>query len=502
MKLKTRLIIAFLITMFLPAILFGVSGWNIIQYQSKSIQMEYGLGIDTYGILSNPLQILNKLTRGTYNKIYLTATETPEKFESLDFIKELDEDLKGSYSYIILRKGEDIIYRGSEKDSNLKKYLPKFGEFDTDIEGGFYIDANNPVLLKQQDFYFEDRSEGSIFIVTDVRNLIPQIKTSFVQLLLAYIIVTLLTALVVVYWIYLSIIKPLNVLRIATSEITKGNLNFSIEADPKDEIGQLSIDFEEMRIRIKELLELRLENETKTKELVGNITHDLKTPITAIKGYSEGIMDGVADTPEKQKKYIETIYNKTNSMSALVDELLLYSKIENNKVEYYFTKLNLDNFFSDCIEEVSLDLELKNISIFYENKTDRPIYVLADPEQLKKVVNNIIMNSVKYITNKKGLINIEVVDDNEYIQICISDNGIGIPAKDLPYIFERFYRSDESRNTTKGGSGLGLSIAKKIVKDQNGEIWARAQEGKGTSIYIKFRKYEESDDKKNTNYRR
>ena len=112
--------------------------------------------------------------------------------------------------------------------------------------------------------------------------------------------VTLLTAIVIVYWIYLSIIKPLNVLRIATSEITKGNLNFSIEGDFKDEIGQLSIDFEEMRIRIKELLELRLESEIKTKELVGNITHDLKTPITAIKGYSEGIMDGVADTQKNR----------------------------------------------------------------------------------------------------------------------------------------------------------------------------------------------------------
>ena len=490
MKLKTRLIIAFLITMFLPAILFGVSGWRIIQYQSESIQEEYGLSIDTYGILSNPLQVLNKLTRGTYNKIFLTARETPEKFESLDFIKELDEDLKSSYSYIILRKGEDVIYRGSEKDSDLKKYLPKFGEFDTDIEGGFYIDANTPVLLKQQDFYFKDGSEGSIFIITDARNLIPQIKSSFIQLLFAYMVVTLLTAVVVVYWIYLSIIKPLNILRIATSEITKGNLNFSIEGDFKDEIGQLSVDFEEMRIRIKELLELRLENEVKTKELVGNITHDLKTPITAIKGYSEGIMDGVADTPDKQRKYIETIYNKANTMSTLVDELLLYSKIENNKIEYHHTKLNIDDFFSDCIEEVSLDLELKNISISYENKIDKSIYILADPEQLKKVTNNIIMNSVKYITNKKGIINIESIDDNEHIQICISDNGIGISVEDLPYVFERFYRSDESRNTTKGGSGLGLSIAKKIVEDHDGEIWARAQEGKGTCIYIRFRKYE------------
>lgn len=490
MKLKTRLIIAFLVIMFLPGILLGLSGVYIVNNQMESVHEEYGIDIAVYDILSNPLQVLNRFTRGTYNKISFTIDEHPEKLENLDFVMELDEELDDRFSYIILRKDNEIIFNGNHNKGGEEQYLPTFNEFDTDIEGGFYVGSNNPFLLKQQDFYYKDGSKGSIFIITDVRNLIPQIRNSSIQLIIAYIIISLFTAIIVVYWLYFSIIKPLNVLKIATSEITKGNLNYSIEGDPDDEIGQLCIDFEAMRIRIKDLLESQLENEKSTKELVSNISHDLKTPITAIKGYSEGIIDGVADTEEKREKYIKTIYNKANSMSILVDELLQYSKIENNKIDYQFSKLNIDDFFNDCIEDLNLDLEVKDIEISYKNNLNKNVNILADPEQLKKVINNIISNSVKYIDRNKGLIHIEITDENEFIQIGISDNGVGIPAEELPFIFDRFYRTDKSRNSTKGGSGIGLSIAKKIIEDHDGEIYARSQEKVGTTIYIKLRKYE------------
>ena len=169
--------------------------------------------------------------------------------------------MKQSYSFIILRKGSKIIYKGSENDINIENYLPDFGEFDTNIEGGFYIDTNKPFLLKQQDFHFVDGSEGSIFIITDVRNWIPQIRNSAQQLVLVFIIVTLLTALISVYWIYFSIIKPFNTLRIATSEITKVILIIPLKGILVMKLGNFVLILEEMRIRIKELLEGQLESE-------------------------------------------------------------------------------------------------------------------------------------------------------------------------------------------------------------------------------------------------
>ncbi len=493
MKLKTRIIIAFLIIMFLPGILFGISGISIINYQKNSIQKEYGSNLNVYDILVNPLQILNRFTRGAYNNISLIANDSPDTLADVEFLEKLNKEVATRFSFIILRKDDEIIYNGSQGKTSIKKYLPTFGDYSTDVEGGFYIDSNKPFLLKQKDFYFEDGSLGSIFIITDVSNIIPQMRHSLIQLLITYILVTILTASIAVYWLYYSILKPFNTLKIATSEISKGNLNYSIQGNPKDEIGQLCIDFDAMRIRIKDLLETQLENEKNTKELVSNISHDLKTPITAIIGYSEGIIDGVADTQKKQEKYIRTIYKKANSMSNLIDELRLYTQIENNNISYRFSKLNVDEFFSDCIEELSLDLEIKRIRITYENNLHKSIHILADAEQLKKVINNIIVNSVKYIGSKDGLIHINIRDKEESVEIGISDNGIGIAQKDLPYIFDRFYRTDRSRNSSQGGTGLGLSIAKKIVEDHKGEIFAKSQEGKGTTIYVRLRKYEVED---------
>ena len=173
-----------------------------------------------------------------------------------------------------------------------------------------------------------------------------------------------------------------------------------------DEIGQLCQDFEEMRIRLKESTEEKIQYDKESKELISNISHDLKTPITAIKGYVEGIMDGVASSPEKLDKYIRTIYNKANDMDRLIDELTFYSKIDTNKIPYTFSKINVSNYFRDCIDEVGLELEARGVELGYFNFVDEDVMVIADAEQLKRVINNIIGNSLKYMDKKHGIINI------------------------------------------------------------------------------------------------
>ncbi len=501
MKLKSRLLTAFLIITALPIILIAISGGTILRYQVNSIQQTYDLSSDPVQVFSNPLQILSRITRGVYNDIVITAKKSPQRFEDMNYINYLNEELKSKYSFIVLRKGEDFIYSGNQdKLDKILHCLPNFGDYNAVIEGGFYVDGNEPFLLKQQDFKFSDGTNGSIFIITDVDNLVPQIKESIVQIVYALIMVIIITAAVLIIWIYRSILKPLNILHAATDAMKEGNLDYSIEGDPEDEIGQLCVDFEEMRIRLKELIEVRLKNEEDIKELISNISHDLKTPITAIKGYTEGIMDGVADTPEKKEKYLKTIYTKAGDMSVLVDELAFYSKIDCNTVPYNIKSINLHDYFSDCIEELSLDLEVKNIELSYENDTDHNLKVHADAEQLKRVINNITGNSVKYIGNKKGFIQIRVKDIGDYVEIACEDNGKGIAAKDLPFIFDRFYRADASRNSTKGGTGLGLAIVKKIIQDHMGNIRAVSEEGKGTIIYFTLKKYkEETAHEQNTN---
>ena len=145
-------------------------------------------------------------------------------------------------------------------------------------------------------------------------------------------------------------------LQVATQNIKYGYLDFDVEVHNKDEIGELCEDFEEMRIRLKDNAEEKLRSEQQSKELISNISHDLKTPITAIKGYVEGLIDGVADTPEKQNKYLQTVYSKAIDMDHLINELSFYSKIDTNKIPYTFSRLNVVGFFEDCAEDLSREL--------------------------------------------------------------------------------------------------------------------------------------------------
>ena len=272
-------------------------------------------------------------------------------------------------------------------------------------------------------------------------------------------------------------------------KIKDGNFDYALSTDAEGEIGELYRNYEDMRLRLKESTEEKQASDGKNKELISNISHDLKTPITAIKGYVEGIMDGVADTPEKMDKYIRTIYNKANDMDKLINELTTYSSIDNNRIQYNFQRINVADYFGDCVEEVGLELESRNIKLNYENLVSQDTVVIADAEQMKKVINNIISNSVKYMDKPNGRICIRILDQDDSFQVEIEDNGKGIPQKDLQRIFERFYRTDTSRNSAQGGSGIGLSIVKKIIEDHGGYIWATSKEGEGTCMHFVLRKY-------------
>ena len=318
-----------------------------------------------------------------------------------------------------------------------------------------------------------------------------QVKLMAKDMILTATIILVFTALSVGLWIYRSIAVPLVKLKKATKNIKEGNLDFVLEVEGNDEFSQLCQDFEEMRKRLKESTEEKILMDKENKELISNISHDLKTPITAVKGYVEGIMDGVADTPEKMDRYVRTIYNKTNEMDHLINELTFYSKIDTNRIPYTFSKLNVEDYFSDCAEELGLEMATMGIELVYANYVEKGVQVIADGEQIRRVIHNIVSNAIKYMEKPRGIIQLRVKDVGDFIQVEIEDNGKGIAAKDLPYIFDRFYRTDVSRNSSKGGSGIGLSIVKKIMEDHGGKVWATSRLGIGTIMYFVLRKYQE-----------
>ena len=372
----------------------------------------------------------------------------------------------------------------------------------TRIVIGFGMSILVPLLLFSATLYglrhtkLAQQAKNSTEVVYDISvgesaNSQTQVRLIAKDVLFTATVILVFTALSIGLWIYRSIATPLVKLKKATQNIKEGNLDFVLEVEGDDEFSELCRDFEEMRKRLKESAEEKVLMDKENKELISNISHDLKTPITAVKGYVEGIMDGVADTPEKMDRYVKTIYNKTNEMDHLINELTFYSKIDTNRIPYTFSKLNVEDYFSDCAEEVGLELETRGIELVYANYVESGIQVIADGEQIRRVIHNIISNAIKYMDKPKGIIQIRVKDVGDFIQVEIEDNGKGIAAKDLPSIFDRFYRTDVSRNSSKGGSGIGLFIVKKILEDHGGKVWATSRLGIGTIMYFVLRKYQE-----------
>lgn len=487
MKFKTRLLITSIAIVLVPLLLTSIA---FIVVASHVENMENEVGILDRKNLARAYTIENysQMTEEVLQEVKGQIEHDSVKLEDRNYLDEIGGELNDKFSYIIVRKADEVYYTGNDTDSQqIFDMLPEYGNELPDSETGLYYNDMKK-LVKQLDFRFADGEDGSFFIVTSVRSLIS--KNALREMIFALILVLCLTSMVLTWWMQKGLFTPINQLNTAMQNIAEGNLEYMLTTEEKGEIGELYRNYEDMRLRLKESTDEKFEHEQKNRELVSNISHDLKTPITSIKGYVEGIMDGVADTPEKMDKYIRTIYDKANDMDRLINELTTYSGIDTNRIPYNFRRINVTDYFGDCVEEVGLDLESKNIELNYDALVEPSTQIIADPEQLKRVINNIISNSVKYMNKEKGVIDIRILDELDSIRVEIEDNGMGIAAKDLPNIFERFYRTDASRNSSKGGSGIGLSIVKKIIEDHGGYIWATSKENEGTCMHFVIRKYQ------------
>lgn len=511
--------IAFLLMTVIPFALMIVSTNVILSNQSSILEADYRADEGYINFFSNPIYVFYNMTMTDFEELVNTADTMPERFHDRDYLKQRNAFLESRDSFLVVRKNNRDYFVGNQKQYEKISVLPGFGSYDPGYTDTISIARDVPCLIKSKDFYFPDKSQGQIFLVTDLTHILPTWEQSVKQLVASIILILFLTACFLTIWLYNSIAKPLYILQIATREIGHGNLTDPVQVNSTDEIGELCRDLDDMRIRLREMIEERILYEQETRALISSMAHDLQTPLTSIKGYTEGILDGVANTPAKQEKYLRTILNKASDMSYLVDELSVFSKIEQNSLPYHFIPLSVHDYFEDCIGEFSLDLETKNIHLEYENMCAADTKILADPEQLHRVMQNIIGNAVKYLDKPQGYIIISITDlpipepptplyrqlnpdgtpkepdpppapPDRFIQIRIQDNGPGIEEKDMPYIFKRFFRADASRNSSRGGSGLGLAIVAKIIEDHGGRVWARSIYGKETSIYLMLKKIE------------
>ncbi len=496
MRFRTKLLITSLAIVIIPVILaigtyLALGRYLIYKQQAQ----QFSSAVD-YSMVSDPGGTFAEMTDDLVEEIQHKMQTDPYILEKEDYLKELDEQVATRYSYILVRKGEDLYYVANRDKANaVINELPGFGN---EIKGIYYTQSRH--LVRQVDFVFSDNVNGSLYIITGIRTALTTSLILYMSIAILFIL--LVTSILLTMWIGRSFFGPIDELNNAMQHIKDGNFDYILPTDIKEkgEIGAMYRNYEDMRLRLKESAEEKIEREKQNKELISNISHDLKTPITAIKGYSQGLLEGVADNPEKQKKYIRIINNKANDMNNLINELTLYSSIDNNRIPYNFVRLNVADYFGDCIEEIGADLESKSIKLNYSNLTAPDTQIVADPEQIKRVVNNVVNNSVKYLGRDDGTgqIDIRILDEIDSVRIELEDNGRGIAQKDIPNIFDRFYRTDSSRNSKQGGSGIGLSIVKKIIEDHGGYIWATSHEGDGTCMHFVLRKYVDFADSPDT----
>lgn len=283
-----------------------------------------------------------------------------------------------------------------------------------------------------------------------------------------------------------SIMEPMTILQTATHELRDGNLDYKVPYSSKNEIGQVCADFEEMRQRLKESVEQQQKYEENRMQLIAGISHDLGTPLTTIKGYASGILDGIADTDEKKMRYVGVIYDTAQGMDTLVSELSMLSKLSLDKVPFYFEKIKAKDFFEEYTAYAADTLGEAGIEFIYNFECDKDREINIDPAQFRRVLNNLIDNSRKYgAEDGTAKIMLSVRNgENGHTEISIEDNGQGVPADERDKIFETFYRGDKARTGHKNGSGLGLAITKQITDRHGASIRADESELGGLKVII------------------
>ena len=307
MKFKTRLVITFLTIILLPLVLACTAFICIGGYLVKE-QEEYGFRNNDYNMLIDPAQASRLISDEIFLEVEEILNKDPSGLEKEDAFSVINEKIANKSSYIIVRKNDELYYTGNELAARqIFDKLPDFEEENIEQrqEKSIYYDDMKK-LVRQMDFYFSDESEGSFFVITRANSIIS--RKLFVDMAIAIMVILIFTSLFLTNWISRGFFVPINQLNVAMQNIAEGNLEYMLPDKDDGEIGELYRNYEDMRLRLKESTDEKILAEKQNKELVSNISHDLKTPITAIKGYVEGIMDGVADTPEKMDKYIRTIY--------------------------------------------------------------------------------------------------------------------------------------------------------------------------------------------------
>lgn len=281
------------------------------------------------------------------------------------------------------------------------------------------------------------------------------------------------------------VLLPLKELNYAAERIGTGDLDFKIRYDRDNEFGRLCQEFDTMKDKLQVSIRKQAVYENSRKELIASITHDLKTPLTSIIGYVEGLQDGVVSNPETIHNYLNVIHDKSTRLDHLIDDLFTFTQLELEKFTVNVVSTLMTNMLTEYTNTKIREYQSNTKVAFIVREPLTEALMNIDDFRIGQVLENLINNAEKFT---KSYIKLYTDSDELFYNIYIEDDGIGISSADLPFIFDYFYQCDKARETKRKGTGLGLAICKQLIEAHNGRIYVNSRLGKGTTFKISLKK--------------
>ncbi|MDD4699768.1 MAG: HAMP domain-containing sensor histidine kinase [Oscillospiraceae bacterium] len=473
MTIKKRLVVSNILMILVPVFI-------TIVIAAASVGIIWFTVTNGSGIGFEDSESFYRLAPGIASTIEKSLKDTPNNHK-LDELPELARLLNNRTIALSVKTEDETIYSYGEKSDSDSTLLNGISEIGGE---GYISNGTREVYVRQ--VVIDNITYHIEIFTTPVELSYTTLKIvciiAFVVLLLGILISILLTNRFLTKFVFKKIETPLDILANGVAQISDGNLDYRINYTPKDEFAPVCEEFNEMAARLKTSVERSQQHEQSRKELLAGISHDIRSPLTSIRAYVEGLLDGVAKTSEAQRKYLETIKSKSDDIDRMVAKIFLFSKMELGDYPDNLEILRLDEEVRCLVQAIGAEYEEKGL-IISANKLI-PATVSADPDQLRRVLVNIIENSLKYKTMEIGTLIISLREENGSYRLSLCDDGPGVPEEALPHLFEVFYRCDPSRQNPNRGSGLGLAIAANAIARMNGTIMAENCKTGGLNIII------------------
>ena len=459
-SLRTKLIIYFILIVLIP-IIFYIGFFNIL-----------GMYLNSKGPITEVGTIIDKFETRIENNI--------QSLNDYEAFKNSIEDLLVQYKgeLQIINSESDLIIFDSESENITKfEYNNLNINARSDTDNFTYLDEVN---TSSGDYAYS--------LVLDMDAMYEGVQGTVMKYIVVGIVISIILLGFLVYYfsqtISRQILIPLEELNEATKNIAEGNLNYEIDYCGDNELGSFCKAFETMRLKLKQSLEKQSQYENNRKELIASISHDLKTPITSIQGYIEGLIDGIPKDVNTYNKYLEIIKDKSIKLNHLIDDLFYFSKLELDRLDINKKEYQSAEVFEQILKPIEMEFDQIDQKIIIE----RPIpdvKIKIDKNRIIQVVDNIVKNAREFI-DKDGFVKISFEVLDTYFKVSISDNGVGIRKEDQPKLFNKFFRGEKSRSRKFGGTGLGLAICREIIESHNGKIGVKSNRGEGAKFYFKL----------------